>query len=111
MISNHYTITVPLNGDFAFQTLALNETVEGYDVPRTIFISNKSDKNMIVKVMTKAEGDGTTYTGFFLKAASQLQLKDIGLSYRVGVSYESTQASTAECVVSAMHYTYAEIFA
>lgn len=110
MVSNHYTISVPLNGvDFAFQDLVLNETASSYNLPRVVNFSNNSEHNMIVKLMSKSEEEGDSFTGIFLKAGEQASFKDVGMTYKVGVRFQSVQSGAGECVVSCFHYNHVEV--
>lgn len=106
MVSNHYTLTINQDGaTWTYQNIFINDTVDTIDMPRTVIVSNKSDFNMIFRIMNENEGDGVGYTGIFLKSGSQIQMKDVGLSYRIGVKLEAAQGAAQEAVVSAFHYT------
>ena len=110
MITNHVTVTVPVDGvAFGSEDVFINETSTEYDAPRMIILSNKEDHNMIVKVLDKGE-DASTMSGFFLKSGSQLQLMDTGSAYSVSARFENTQASTGELIVSCFHYNESKIF-
>jgi len=105
MFSKNWGKTIPLNGDWVYETLSINDNSNSYELPQNIIIHNISaDAIMKYKIMTLAEGDGDTFEGVLLRNNSDQQIVDNMNLYRVGIAFQTPQVGDGIAYISATSY-------